>query len=179
MDEIRFDTKFYSDQITDAELESLVYSDIFQKLRLYFKQKGLITRESSLKSLFDKKVTETEWSELNSIGYRIPVLQMSKAFNYWFFLIIIIDIVLIALFFTNYFDHLFAIWTLPVSVLLISGISISLIPLMYLFKHNRIPCETVGELIEKIIILNWDQILEQRHKAINQNRDDENNNEKV
>lgn len=99
MDEVRYDIKFYPDQITDAELESLVYSDIFQKLKLYFiKSTGSINRESSLKSLFDKKITEAKWSELSSIGYRIPVLQISKAFNYWFFLITIIDIVLITLF---------------------------------------------------------------------------------
>jgi hypothetical protein len=133
---------------------------IFKRLRRLFRTKQKeITRDSRLKEIFSKNFTEWEWEKLEKIGLKIPGLQRAKAYNYLSLTYLIVALGSLFVFSILNLDLVFIVWGLPIfGIILI--LTCSPIPLfMLVFKRRNFPCDTVDELVDQIISVNWTDLI--------------------
>jgi hypothetical protein len=133
---------------------------IFKRLSAVLQTKSKqISRDSKLKSLFDKNVNPADWYELEEIGMRIPELRRNKAFGYLAAVYVLTVIFTWTTFLAKNFESIIVLWGLPlVGPLFIISFSPILL-LLLLFKRKNIPVSTVGNLVDRIISENWSDLL--------------------
>jgi hypothetical protein len=151
----------------EMELRTLIYLAIYRRINKFFKTKNKhITRDTKLKTILESNFTEAHWEELNKIGLRIPMLQEPKFYDLLILTYLaIVFITLITLAFKNY-ELVFVVWGLPIIGIVIAVTCSPLLLLLFLFKRKRLPCDTVDELIEQIISINWTELMSDDKKLL-------------
>jgi hypothetical protein len=133
--------------------------------RLFQAKNKQITKDSYLRDLLSENFNETEWNDLEKIGLRIPGLRRSKVFDYVSTTYLISALVVLAILIIRNFKEAFAIGELFAAsglsffgIIVMMACSPSIIFLM-LFKRRHLPCETINDLIDLIISVNWTDLL--------------------
>jgi hypothetical protein len=133
---------------------------IFKRLRRLFQTKQKqITRDSRLKEIFPDNFNETDWEELEKIGLKIPGLQRAKTYDYLSVTYLIIAFGALFIFSILNFDLVFAVWGLPIFGFILTLTGSPILLFMLVFKRRYFPCDTVDDLIDRIISVNWTDLI--------------------
>jgi hypothetical protein len=142
------------------EFRKSIYDIVFQRLSRFFRTKNKeIAKDTRLKDIFNSNFTEADWEELRNIGLRIPGLQRAKLFEHLtltYFIAAFVTLVTLAI---KNFELVFAVWGLPVLGIIITLTCSPLLLFMMIFKRRYLPCDTIDNLVESIISLNWTELL--------------------
>lgn len=133
---------------------------IFKRLARFFQKKQKqITRDSRLEEIFPKTFSEADWYELEKIGLKIPGLQRAKAFDYLSVTYLIIAFGVLFVFSILNLDLVFVVWGLPVFGILVTLTGSPVLLFMLIFKRRHFPCESIDNLIDQIISVNWTDLM--------------------
>ena len=133
---------------------------IFKRLRRFFQTKQKqITRDSRLKEIFPDNFTETDWYELERVGLKIPGLHRAKAYDYLSVTYLIIAFGTLFIFSILNLDLVFAVWGLPILGFIITLTGSPVLLFMLVFKRRYFPCDTIEDLIDLIISVNWTDLI--------------------
>ncbi|MFM7851007.1 MAG: DUF3096 domain-containing protein, partial [Flammeovirgaceae bacterium] len=145
-------------EILDAErgLRLNLYVTLYKRLETFFAKRNIkITRDTELKTILGTKTIQTDWEELNSIGLTMPMLRTPKFLNYIVAFYLVCVSLLVFILVTKYFRFIVVLWDLPIIGIIITLTGIPISYFMFIFERNRLPCDTVDELIEYIISIHW------------------------
>ena len=133
---------------------------IFKRLRRLFqiKQKQ-ITRDSRLKEIFPNNFNETDWDKLEKVGLKIPGLQRAKAYDYLSMTYLILALGSLFVFSILNLDLVFVVWGLPIFGIILTLTCCPILLFMLVFKRRHFPCDTVDELVDQIISVNWTDLI--------------------
>lgn len=142
------------------EFRNTIGDIIFKRLRRVFqsKQKQL-TRDSRLKDIFPDKFNEADWDELEKIGLRIPGLQRAKTFDYLSVTYLIVAFGTLLIFSILNLDLVFIVWGIPILGFIVTLTASPMLLFMLVFKRRHFPCDTVDELVDQIISVNWTDLI--------------------
>lgn len=133
---------------------------IFKRLRRLFQTKQKqATRDSRLKDIFPVNFNEADWDELEKIGLRIPGLQRAKTFDYLSVTYVIVAFGTLLIFSILNLDFVFMVWGLPILGFIVTLTASPILLFMLLFKRRHFPCDTVDELVDQIISVNWTDLI--------------------
>lgn len=133
---------------------------IFKRLSRQFAKEGQqITRESLLTNILPVGFNETHWDALEQIGFKIPGLRRSKVFYYLKTTYLVIAFCTLVILTITNFKLVFVVWGLPIFGMITMVIFSPVLVFMLLFKRRHLPCDTVGELIDQIISVNWTDLI--------------------
>lgn len=133
---------------------------IFKRLgRLFQSKEKQITRDSRLKDIFPENFNETDWNELGKIGFRIPGLQRAKTFDYLSTTYLIIAFGGLFIFLILNLDLIFIVWGLPIFGFILTLTGSPMLLFMLVFKRRHFPCDTVENLVDQIISVNWTDLV--------------------
>jgi len=133
---------------------------IFKRLRRLFQTKQKqVTRDSRLKDIFPDNFNETDWDELEKIGLRIPGLQRARAFDSLSVTYLIVAFGTLLIFSILNLDLVFMVWGLPILGFIATLTASPMLLFMLVFKRRYFPCDTVDELVDQIISVNWTDLI--------------------
>jgi hypothetical protein len=133
---------------------------IFKRLRRLFETKQKqITRDSRLEDIFPDNFNEADWDELEKIGLRIPGLQRAKKFDYLSVTYLIIAFGGLFIFSILNLDLVFIVWGLPIFGFIVTLTASPMLLFMLVFKRRHFPCDTVDDLVNQIISVNWTDLI--------------------
>lgn len=133
---------------------------ILKRLRRLFQTKQKqVTRDSRLKDIFPGNFSEADWDELEKIGLRIPGLQRAKTFDYLSLTYLIVAFGTLLIFSTLNLDLVFIGWGLPILGFIVTLTASPMLLLMLVFKRRHFPCDTVDELVDQIVSVNWRDLI--------------------
>jgi hypothetical protein len=133
---------------------------IFKRLRRFFQTKQRqITRDSRLKDIFPDNFNEEDWDELEKIGMKIPGLQRTKTFDYLTTTYLSIAFGSLSIFSILNLDLVFVVWGLPIFGFIITLTASPMLLFMLVFKRRHFPCDTVDDLVDQIISVNWTDLI--------------------
>lgn len=149
------------------EFRTSAYTAIFKRLQKFFARKNKnITRDTELIDILGTNFSQAEWKELNQIGLRMPELQRSKLFDKvtWIYLILA-GLTFLVLAIKNY-EFIFVLWGFPIIGIITTVIFSPIILFLFIFKRSHLPCDTIDELIEIIISINWTDLVSDEKKLL-------------
>jgi hypothetical protein len=133
---------------------------IFKRLsRLFQTKQKQVTRYSRIKDIFPDNFNEADWDELEKIGLRIPGLQRAKTFDYLSMTYLIVAFGTLLIFSILNLDLVFIVWGLPILGFIATLTVSPLLVFMLVFKRRHFPCDTVDELVDQIISVNWTDLI--------------------
>jgi hypothetical protein len=165
----KYETNLSTIEILDSEreLKLALYLIIYRRLEKYFATRNIkITRDTDLKTILRPEAIQTDWEGLNSIGLTMPMLRLPKFLNYIITFYVVCVSLLVLTLLTKYFEFIVILWDLPLIgiITILTGMPISYF--VFAFKRNRIPCDTVDELIEYIISIHWTDLIKDDNRQI-------------
>jgi hypothetical protein len=152
---------------SERELRLALYLTLYKRLEIFFAKRNIkITRDTELKTILGAKTIQTEWEELNSIGLTMPMLRMTKFLNYIVAFYLVSVSLLVFYLVKKYFKFMVVLWDLPMIGIIITLTGIPISYFIFLFKRNRLPCDTVDGLIEFIISIHWTDLIKDDKRLI-------------
>jgi hypothetical protein len=152
---------------SERELRLTLYLTLYKRLETFFAKRNIkITRDTELKTILSAKTIQTDWEELNSIGLPMPMMKMPKFLNYIVAFYLVCVSLLVFTLVTKYFRFMVVLWDLPIIGIIITLTGIPISYFMFIFKRNRLPCDTVDELIEYIISIHWTDLIKDDNRLI-------------
>lgn len=152
---------------SEKELRLALYLTLYKRLETFFASRNVrITRDIDLKSILKPETIQSDWKELNNIGLSMPMLKKPKFLKYIvaFYLVCIFLLVLTLM--TKYFQFVPILWDLPIIGIIVTLTGLPISYFTFLFKRNRLPCETIDELIEYIISIHWSDLTKDDNKIL-------------
>ncbi len=151
----------------ERELRLTLYLTLYKRLETFFAKRNIkITRDTELKTILRALTIQSDWEELNNIGLTMPMLRMPKFLNYFVAFYLVCVSLLVFTLMTKYFHFMVVLWDLPIIGIIITLTGIPISYFLFLFKKNRLPCDTIDELIEYIISIHWTDLIKDDNRLI-------------
>jgi hypothetical protein len=116
-----------------------------------------------------------DWEELNTIGLTMPMLKMPKFLNYIIAFYVAGVCILLLILVTKYFQLVVILLDLPTIGMLATLTAMPILYFVFMFKRQRLPCDTVDELVEFIISIHWADLIKDDNRLIKQILQEESN----
>ena len=152
---------------SERQLRLSLYLTIYRRLETFFEKRNVkITRDTQLKSILRLDSIQTDWEQLNSIGLKMPMLRMPKFLNYIVGFYIACVCILLLTLATRYFQYIVVVSDLPIIGIIITVTAMPILYFVFMFKRNRLPCDTIDELIEFIISIHWTNLIRDDNRLL-------------
>ena len=174
-DSIVIDLSNMSISDTERQLRLSLYRTIYRRLETFFEKRNVkITRDTQLKSILRPDSIQTDWEKLNSIGLKMPMLRMPKFLTYIIAFYIACVCILLLTLATRYFQFIVIVSDLPIIGIVTTVTAVTILYFVFMFKRNRLPCDTIDELIEFIISIHWTDLIKDDNRQLKEIIGDEN-----
>lgn len=90
---------------------------------------------------------------------KIPGLQRAKTFDYLTVTYLIIAFGALFIFSILNLDLVFVVWGFPIFGFIITLTASPMLLFMLVFKRRHFPCDTVDDLVDQIISVNWTDLI--------------------